>query len=119
MKRAAYISGLLALAAMAVGCAQQGEMNRVYTARPGAQAVPATALVFDPPVTAYTPALNLDRSQRVATANMGFDSVTTFIYTRSDDRQYFQNTGSADGYGSFGGYLDRQAIVETVGVRSR
>lgn len=119
MMRAAGISGLLALAALAGGCAQSREADRVYTARPGAKVMPATALVFDPPITAYSPALDLDRSRRVATADMGFDSVTTFIYTRSDDRQYYQNTGSADGYGSFGGYLDRQSVVETVGVRSR
>jgi len=78
----------------------------------------ARALVFDPPITAYTPFLNLDRNQRQPSASIGFESYSTSVtVTRQVDQQLFfpSNRGSR----SFSGYLERHAVTQTVTVRSR
>ena len=80
----------------------------------------STALVFDPPVAAGQPRLDLDREARSPVAVVGYDELeTTYFYLRIDDRQTFQPI--IDGNGTRGnlGRFERRAISETVGVRYR
>ncbi|MDB5319185.1 MAG: hypothetical protein JWN40_816 [Phycisphaerales bacterium] len=106
---------LILLGILAIGCASK-------PAQPTATVAPAriyddavaAALVYDPPVVANSPRLDVSREGRAATAYAGFDEViTTFYYLRVDDRQ--QSFGSGGHHDRF----ERQAITERVGVSYR
>jgi len=70
----------------------------------------AAALVFDPPIMANNPALDLSRSARNPAAFVSFDqTITTFYFLRSNDRQII---GAAP-------YAERRAVTERFGVSYR
>jgi hypothetical protein len=92
------------------------------------EAVPAAALVFDPPVIANDPPLELSRADREPRVSLGYEGpVVETYYIRFDDRQV--GYGLAGGFsggrgGRFGatGNLDmfeRRAVTERIGVRYR
>ncbi len=114
---------LIFAATLLVGCAAQPSRNVVYVDREQMTPVAAAALVFDPPVTDPIPRYDYDREARQPQAYVGFqESVATYFYTRTDDRQLSYPSGrfgSGNGSGGNQGYLDRQAISETVGVMYR
>jgi hypothetical protein len=121
---------MLGIGLLLVGCAGTQPSRSVdadthYLAvAPPTVSAPATALVFDPPVTAYTPAeLDLDRNARMAGAYVGFESSVTYSSTTFDDRQFYTDARGGGGrYGRVGsgsGYVDRQAVSQTFGVRQR
>jgi hypothetical protein len=99
---------------LATGCAAQSGRNASQsrcdgTPVPAYEAAPATALVFDPPVTAQTQ-IQLDRDERTPAAFVGFDQTfTTFSYIRTYDRQTNDRTDR----------FERKAISERVGVSYR
>lgn len=103
------------------GCATRPkEANVVYVPQSQNSLNPATALVFDPPITAYAPPMNLSRADRAPAAYVGFDSVTTTVYTRMDDRQFYSGQVGQYGFlGAFRGHVERQSVVQTVGVRQK
>ncbi len=70
---------------------------------------PVAVLAFNPPSTLNQPLVLLPREERYPSAFVGFEDVTTFSYTRTDDR------GNSDG----GNYMFRQAISERIGVSYR
>jgi hypothetical protein len=79
-------------------------------------AVAASALVFDPPVTSIQPAPQLARDERGIAAFAGYDEgITTFFYLRVNDRQLLDSGGRG---GDFGQY-ERRAVSETFGVSHR
>jgi hypothetical protein len=74
------------------------------------QARPASALVFDPPVAANQPPLELARAQREPSAFVAYDEVfSTYFYLRLDDRQKISPDGTSE----------RRVISETFGVSRR
>jgi hypothetical protein len=91
------------------------------------EAVPAAALVFDPPVIANDPPLQLSRADREPRVFMGYEGpIVETYYVRFDDRQigFGLNGRFAGSGGRFGatGNVDmyeRRAITERTGVRYR
>jgi hypothetical protein len=92
------------------------------------EAVPAAALVFDPPVIANDPPLQLSRADREPSVSVGYEGpITEFYSVRFDDRQvgYGLNgrfSGSGGGHFGASGNFDtyeRRAITERTGVRYR
>src|SRR5437868_10743570 len=88
---------LLAVAGLMLGgCSShrqpppQASMPELFRQADNAQlasATTASALVYDPPVIANDPPLDLSREGRGPVAVLGYEQlVTTFSYTRSDDR---------------------------------
>src|SRR5687768_15025001 len=76
-------------------------------------ATPAAALVFDPPLLADEPPLELARDRRAPAASLGFeDVVVEHFYIRTDDYQ------SDHGCPEFEHY-ERRAVSEKFGVRYR
>ena len=76
----------------------------------GYESTSAAALVFDPPIAAGLPALDLSRDNRTPAAFVGYDSqITSYYYVRTDDRL------SGDWYG----WPARRAITEKFGVTYR
>lgn len=79
-------------------------------------AVPASALVFRPPLAPPDLEPDLARAGRDVSAFGGYDEfVTEYYYVRTDDRQ-------ASGFGPFGfngDRYERRAVSEKVGVRHR
>jgi len=74
----------------------------------------AAALVYDPPVVAESPRIDVSRDGRSQTAYFGFEELTTtFYYLRIDDHQ------QAFGSGLNCDRFDRQAITTRVGVSYR
>jgi hypothetical protein len=70
----------------------------------------ATALVFDPPVAAHLPAMELPRGPRASTAFVGFEELQThFFHIRIDDRQ---TNDWRERY-------ERRAIIHQTGIRYR
>ena len=110
---------LFAVAALIGGCAAQPRQQRsAVTPRPADPsaefdeevAVTASALVFDPPVAAGLPALELARDVRQPAAFVAYDDVeTTYFYLRLDDRQKLTNDGRSE----------RRVISETFGISRR
>jgi hypothetical protein len=73
-------------------------------------AITASALVFDPPVAAGLPPLELGRGERERSAFVSYDDVqTTYFYLRLDDRQKITNDGRSE----------RRVISETFGISRR
>lgn len=76
------------------------------------EAVTASALIFDPPVSEYSAAVPT-REGRERAAFVGYDSIiSTYFYVRTDDRQRFY---SDDGAGRY----ERRAVSERYGVSQR
>ncbi|SRR5260221_12683874 len=107
---------LILVGFMMVGCASK----RSQPAASAAAAAPiyddavAAALVYDPPVVADSPRLDVSREGRSQTAYAGFEELTTtFYYLRIDDHQ--QSFGSGLHHDRF----ERQAITQRVGVSYR
>jgi hypothetical protein len=78
-------------------------------------------------VTRYAPqglATILDRDNRAPEAIVGYESTVSYTYTRFDDRQYYDGSGSSSGSGGryrsgYGSYVDRQSVTQTYTVRER
>jgi hypothetical protein len=92
------------------------------------EAVPAAALVFDPPMIQNDPPLQLSRADRQPSAFLGYDGpIVESYYIRFDDRQvgYGLNgrfSGSGGGrFGASGNFdmYERRAVTERTGVRYR
>jgi hypothetical protein len=121
MRWGAYI---LLSALTTVGCASK-------PAHPAATAAPelariyddavAAALVYDPPVVANSPRIEISREGRAPAAFAGFEEITTtFYYLRVDDRQLNYGGGGASGGQHINNdRFERQAITERVGVSYR
>jgi len=70
----------------------------------------ASALVFEPPIAAYSPRLDLSRDSRTPAAIVSYDSnFTSYYYVRTDDRL---DSG-------WYGWPARRAITEKFGVTYR
>lgn len=102
------------IALIAAGCAsKQTQPIATAPAAPLYDDAIAAALVYDPPVVADSPRVDVSRDGRAQTAYAGFDElITTFYYLRIDDHQQ-----------TFGGLhndrFERQAITQRVGVSYR
>ena len=100
------------------GCASRA-VPPVATAQPAHvydDAV-AAALVYDPPVVADSPRLDVSREGRQPSAYAGFEDITTtYYYLRVDDRQLNYGGGSGSHNND---RFERQAITERVGVSYR
>jgi hypothetical protein len=93
------------------------------------EAVPAAALVFDPPMIQDDPPLQLSRADRAPSAFLGYDGpIVESYYIRFDDRQVgygtsgrFSGSGSGGRFGASGNFdmYERRAITERTGVRYR
>jgi hypothetical protein len=79
----------------------------------------AAALVYDPPVVANSPRIEISREGRAPEAFAGYEELTaTYYYLRVDDRQL--NYGGSSGSGGHNNdRFERQAITERVGVSYR
>jgi hypothetical protein len=109
--------GVMLCALVIGGCATR--QQRCATAPPPGNksiivdddaAVTASALVFDPPVAAGQPSLELARDERQPAAFVSYDDVqTTYFYLRLDDRQRLSNDGRSE----------RRVISETFGISRR
>jgi hypothetical protein len=104
---------LITLCALTTGCAshrshvaadrQEANLRYVDAGSP--------AMAFDPPIVLGAPRLNLNRDLCQPQAFVGFDqTVTTFFYVRSDDRQTEDHRN--DRY-------ERRAISEQFGTSYR
>jgi hypothetical protein len=92
------------------------------------QAVVASALVFDPPVAADQPPLELSRAEREPRVSVGYDGpIIENYWVRTDDRQ-MTSTGFTGVHGSGSGgpnsgriydQFERRAVTERIGVRYR
>jgi hypothetical protein len=88
-------------------------------------AVTASALVFDPPVAAGGPDLQLSRADREPRVAVGYEeAVVERFYVRTDDRQITNGQwGHGLGRGGSGGGVydryERRAVTERTGVRYR
>jgi hypothetical protein len=88
------------------------------------EAVPAAALVFDPPVVRQAPPIDLSRYGRAPEAFVGYEQGTVeYHYVRVDDRQRAGDGWNRGfGWGGSWGYGDRyerRAVSERIGVRYR
>ena len=106
---------ILTVLLLAGGCAarqppaQTGEVEP----EPRFDSAVAAALVFDPPVRAGEPLLDLSRSNREPSAFVSYEDLqVTSYYLHIDDRQNFS------GNGDFGRF-ERRAITQTIGVSYR
>ena len=81
----------------------------------------SAALVFDPPVTAGDPPLELSREERQPSAFVSFDGPTaTYFWIHTDD--VLDSVWNGNGYGSGGGNQDwyqRRAVMDKIGVTYR
>jgi len=106
---------IIALLALSAGCAshrpESSRLERQEAELRYADASPAGALSFDPPIAQGNPRLNLSRTPRQPSAFVGFDqTVTTFFYVRSDDRQTENHNNDR---------FERRAISEQFGTSYR
>jgi hypothetical protein len=101
---------------MLAGCAhttkpQQAKLPALFRQNDAASAT-SSALVFDPPATINEPPLELARETRQPMAVLGYeDIVTTYSYTRSDDR-FRVSFDNGDRY-------ERRSISERIGISTR
>jgi hypothetical protein len=78
----------------------------------------ASALVFDPPIAANQPRLELSRDLRQPSAFVGYDGpITTYYWIHTDDWQ--NSAWSGDASSSVGDQYERRAVIDTAGVRYR
>jgi hypothetical protein len=97
-----------------LGCAAspRGQADRSRT-EPDFDAAQAAALVFDPPVIAHSPPLELARAPREPSAFLGFDGpIVEYHWLLTDDRQSSGVWGRQDRY-------EREFISERMGIRVR
>ena len=122
-----YRGLLIVTALFAIGC-QSGSRKEIVETQSEpieADAVVASALVFDPPVAQDEEPLALSRVDRQPGVSVGYEDLTTeTFYIRMDDRQSFNGSsgGSRGGHGRGSGSFDRyerRAITERTGVRYR
>ena len=117
---------------IAMGCQSQRPRVTELPGEPSGEveydeAVTASALVFDPPVTIGEEPLELSRADRQPGAFVGYDGPTVeHVYIRMDDSQIgssFGGGGRRGGWGGGGGgsfdFYERRAITERIGVRFR
>lgn len=116
---------------IAMGCQSQRPVVADLLDEPSGEvaydeAVTASALVFDPPVTIGEEPLQLSRADRQPGAFVGYDGpIVEHFYIRMDDRQIGNSFGGGGGrWGSTGGggisdFYERRAITERIGVRFR
>ena len=127
MRWGAYI--LLGLMTVGGGCASKAPQSVVIVnsnatvepARIYDDAV-AAALVYDPPVVANSPRIEISREGRAPEAFAGYEELTaTYYYLRVDDRQLNYGGGGTGGSGQHinNDRFERQAITERVGVSYR
>jgi hypothetical protein len=93
------------------------------------EAVPAAALVFDPPMIQNDPPLQLSRADREPRVFMGYEGpIVEFYSVRFDDRQIgyglngrFSGGGGGGRFGASGNFdmYERRAVTERTGVRYR
>ena len=100
-------------ACVLAGCAARPRQCEAPAAAPAiieAEARTASALVFDPPVAAGMPLLELARADREPAAFVAYDEVfSTYFYLRMDDHQKIDADGRSE----------RRVISETFGVSRR
>lgn len=88
-----------------------------------AEAVTASALVFDPPVIAGEAPLELSRAGRAPEAFIGFEGpIIEHFYIRMEDVQIGNSFGGGGRFGRGGGSFDRyerRAVTERIGVLYR
>ena len=78
----------------------------------------SAALVFDPPVTANDPPLELSREDRMPSAFVSFDGpTTTFFWIHTDDLQ--DSDWNRDFSGGSNDRYQRRAIIDKVGESYR
>jgi hypothetical protein len=110
--------GILIIALLAAGCSYESKPRPATAAEPMPvlavyKAAPSSALVFDAPVAASQPPLDLSRDSRAPGAFVGYDQgIATFYYVRTDDRQF-------NGFGGNQLQYERRAISTKVGVSYR
>lgn len=115
---------------IAMGCQSQRPVVQVRDEPSGEleydEAVTASALVFDPPVTIGEEPLELSRADRQPGAFVGYQGPTVeHFYIRMDDSQVGSSFGGGGRYGGWGGgggsfdFYERRAITERSGVRFR
>jgi hypothetical protein len=110
MRRGAFI---FATTLLLGGCANHPAPTTQIVVEPAVTAVAASALVFDPPITAESGSLDLTRDDREPSSFAGYEqSSTTLSYIRIDDRQGAGSFWRGDGY-------ERQAIVVQSSIRYR
>jgi hypothetical protein len=140
LRRSLLILAAVGFVGLSVGCqsTKKPMTDPVAVERPATvpgreyEAVAAAALVFDPPVTADDPPLELSRADREPRVAVGYDGPIVETYSiRVDDQQLsyglggrgFGVGGRFGGFGSGGGgsfdRFERRAITERVGVRYR
>lgn len=100
-------------ACVLAGCAARQSQCEAPAAAPAvieSEARTASALVFDPPVAAGMPPLELARADREPAAFVAYDEVfSTYFYLRMDDHQKIDADGRSE----------RRVISETFGVSRR
>ena len=106
------LTGMILCAALVAGCAARPKQCVAPT--PSQEHEPeartASALVFDPPVAAGLPPLELARADREAAAFVAYDEVfSTYFYLRMDDYQQIDSDGRSE----------RRVISETFGISRR
>jgi hypothetical protein len=105
-------TGMILCACLFAGCAARVKRSeaplRALESEPEART--ASALVFDPPVAAGQPPLELARAAREPAAFVAYDEVfSTYFYLRMDDRQKISSDGRSE----------RRVISETFGISRR
>jgi hypothetical protein len=112
---------ILSMGICLTGCAarQAAVTAAPPTADPlGYEASTASALVFDPPVTAGEPPVELPRDERAMSAFVSFDGpITTFFWIHTDDSQ--QSDWGNNCLNGVGDYYERHAITDKSGVTYR
>jgi hypothetical protein len=116
-------SNLIALAL--VGCAAKPVPAPAPVAQASEsvydRATVASALLYDPPLVASGPRIEISRAGRAPEAYAGYEELTTtYYYLYQDDRQL----GYGGGFGGGGSWrnhdrFERQAITQRVGVSYR
>ena len=113
---------ILACLALVAGCQSHTKPIEQPVATEGEfEAVAASALVFDPPVTLDEPELALSRAEREPSVSIGYEELTTEYFSiRLDDRQISNGFGFGrfGGTGSYDSY-ERRAVSHRIGVRYR
>ena len=104
--------GAMLCACFLAGCAARTQPRDVRAVEQPieVEARTASALIFDPPVAAGFPRLELSRADREPAAFVAYDEVfSTYFYLRMDDRQKIAADGRSE----------RRVISETFGVSRR
>ena len=105
------------------GCASQPPMGGIVPPAAEAEryeAITASALVFDPPVTWDAPPLDLSRDERAPAAFVSFEGpIITYFWIHTDDWQGSDWGGGCGRFGGRGDSFERRAVIDKVGVTYR